>query len=231
MGSQRIWRGACVAIAMVAVSVGLSGCFDLVQTVGIDRQGAGRYLVSVSAEGIVGQAIKNEKLVNRQNHATLSTTDVNGKITRTAIVDFKSLSELSFSDEIMSQHVTSRDLFGLGPSHVTFVADVMIGKAKSENPRTASAGDVGQSIAQSILGDHTYVFTVTVPGDVERAVPITINSQTYQPTVTGDFYNGRVVTWRLPLYALVSAQSLNFEVDFWAWGFFNDTKSRLVAND
>jgi len=231
MGSQRIWRGAFVAVAMIAAGVGLSGCFDLIQTVGIDRQGAGRYLVSVTAQGIVGQALKNEKLVNKQNHATLSTSDVDGKITRTATVDFKSLSELAFSDEIMSQRVTSRDLFGLGPSHVAFVADVMISKAKNENPQTASANGVSQEIARSILGDHTYVFTITVPGDVERAVPITIGDQTYQPTVTGDFYNGHTVTWRLPLYALVSAKALNFEVDFWAWGFFKDTKSQLVAND
>jgi hypothetical protein len=231
MASQRYRRGAFVALAMVAAGLGLSGCFDAVQTVGIDRQGAGRYLISVAADGIVGQALKNEKLVNKQNHATLSTSDVNGRITRTATVDFKSLSELAFSDEIMSQHVTSRDLFGLGPSHVAFVANLMIDKAKNENPRTASANNISQEIAQSILGDHTYVFTVTVPGDVERAVPITIGNQTYQPTITGDFYNGRVVTWRLPLYALVGAQALNFEVDFWAYGFFNDTKSRLVAND
>ena len=231
MASQRIWRGAIVGLTMIAAGVGLSGCFDLVQTVGIDRQGAGRYLVSVTGEGIVGQALKNEKLVNKQNHATLSTTDVNGRITRTATVDFKSLSELAFSDEVMSQRVTGRDFFGLGPAHVAFTANLMINKAKSENPQTASAGDVGQQIARSILGDHTYIFTVTVPGDVERAAPITVGGQTYQPTVTGDFYNGRVVTWRLPLYALVSAQSLNFEVDFWAYGFFKDTKSQLVAND
>ena len=39
------------------------------------------------------------------------------------------------------------------------------------------------------------------------------------------------MTWKIPLYALVSSQAINFEVDFWAWGFFNDTKSQLVAND
>jgi hypothetical protein len=216
---------------MIATGVGLSGCFDLVQTVGVDRQGAGRYQVSITAEGIVGQAIKNEKLVNKQNHATLATSDVNGKVTRTATIDFKSLSELAFSDERMSLKVTGRDFFGLGPSHVAFIADVMISKAKSENPQTASAKGVSEEIAQSILGDHTYTYTVTVPGDVERALPITIGGQTYQPTVTGDFYNGHTVTWRLPLYALVSADALDFEVDFSAWGFFNDTQSRLVAND
>ena len=41
---------------------------------------------------------------------------------------------------------------------------------------------------------------------------------------------GNVVTWRMPLYALVSAPQLNFEVDFSA-GIFSDAKSQLVANN
>ncbi|HKD22019.1 MAG TPA: hypothetical protein VKB71_08380 [Rhizomicrobium sp.] len=227
------WRHAFVVAALVAAGTGLSGCLDLVQTVGIDRQGAGRYQIAVSSQGIVGQALKNEKLVNRQNHATMSTTDVGGNVTRTATVDFKSLNELAFSDESMSMTVKGRDLFGLGPSHVAFVADLMVSKAKGENPQAqaVSTNDVGEQVAQSILGDHTYSFTVTVPGDVERAAPITLGNQTYQPTVTGDFYSGHTVTWRVPLYAIVNRQALNFEVDFWAWGFFKDTKSQLVAND
>jgi hypothetical protein len=220
-----------LAVLLAVVGVGLSGCFDVDQRVGIDRTGAGRYQIAVTAQGVVGGAIKNEKLVNRQNHATMSTSDVGGKVTRTAAVDFKSLSDLSFSDETMSLKVTGRDFFGLGPSHVAFVANVMIDKAKHDNERAQAANGVGQEIAQSILGEHTYVFTVTVPGDVERALPITLGGQTYQPTITGDFYNGRTVTWRLPLYAIISTQAIDFEVDFWAWGFFSDTKSQLVAND
>jgi hypothetical protein len=231
MNQQFSRRRLTGAIVLTLAAFGLSGCFDVVQTVGIDRSGAGRYQIAVTAQGLVGGALKNEKLVNRQNHAVMSTSDVGGRVTRTATIDFKSLSDLAFSDETMNLRVTGRDFFGLGPSHVAFVTDVMIDKAKHDNPRAEAANGVSEEVAQTFLGDHTYSFTVTVPGDVERALPITIGGETYQPTVTGDFYNGRVVTWRLPLYAIVSAQSLDFEVDFWAWGFFSDTKSQLVAND
>jgi len=68
-------------------------------------------------------------------------------------------------------------------------------------------------------------------GDVERAAPIAIGGETYTPTITGDFWNGHTVTWRLPLAAFVTAPSLNFEVDFSAIGFFSNTKTQLVAND
>lgn len=222
-------RGTTVVLAVAVI--GLSGCFDVVQKVGIGRDGSGRYQVAASGEGVVGDALKNEKLVNRQNHAVMTTSDVNGQVTRMATVDFNALSDLAFSDETMGLNVTSRDFFGLGPSHVAYTARLMIGKAKSENPRTAAANDIGEGVAKAVLGDHTYTFSVTVPGDVERALPITLGDTTYQPTIVGDFYNGRAVTWRLPLYALVGAQTIDFEVDFWAWGFFSNTKSQLVANN
>lgn len=224
------WRGALAATVMVVAGLGLSGCLDLVQTVSVDRAGAGRYQIAATAQGFVGEALKNEKLVNKQNHAVMATTTAGGKVTRTATVDFKSLSDLAFSDETMSLTVKSRDLFGLGPSHVAFVANVMIDKAKHENRQAEAANNVGEEVAQSILGDHTYAFTVTVPGSVEYASPITLGKDTYQPAVTGDFF-GHTVTWKIPLYALVTSQAVNFEVDFWAWGTFSNTKSQLVANN
>jgi len=230
MRLQRNWRGALAAAAAAAMGAGLSGCLDLVQTVNVDRSGAGRYQIAASAQGFVGEALKNEKLVNRQNHATMSTSNAGEKTTRVATVDFKSLSDLAFSDETMSLNVKGRDFFGLGPSHVAFVAEVMVDKAKHDNPRAESADSVGEEVAQSILGDHTYTFAVSVPGSVERAAPVTLGNHAYEPTVSGDYF-GHTVTWKIPLYALVDSQALNFEVDFWAWGTFADTKSRLVAND
>jgi hypothetical protein len=224
------WRGALAAFVLTVTAVGLSGCLDLVQTVSVDRTGAGSYQVSATAQGFVGEALKNEKLVNKQNHATMATTTAGGKVTRSATVGFKQLSDLAFSDEVMSLNVKSRDLFGLGPSHVAFTANVMIDKAKHENQQASAANNVGEEVAQSILGDHTYVFTVTVPGSVEYASPMTIGKDTYQPIVTGDYF-GHTVTWKIPLYALISSQAINFEVDFWAWGTFSNTKSQLVAND
>ena len=185
------WRSAFAAAVLAVTGLGLSGCLDLVQMVSVDRSGAGRYQISATAQGFVGEALKNEKLVNKQNHAVMATANAGGKITRAATVDFKSLSDLAFSDETMILTVKSRDLFGLGPSHVAFVTNVMIDKAKHENRQAAAADNVGEEVAQSILGDHTYVFTVTVPGSVEYAAPITLGKETYQPVVTGDFFGQR----------------------------------------
>ena len=173
--------------------------------------------------------MRNAKLVSPDlNRATQATTDVNGKVTRTADVDFKSLSDLALSDETMSLKVTGDDLFGLGQSHVAFHTTFLVDKAKRH--QQGDDTKLGREIAQTILGDHTYTFSVTVPGDIEHANPVAVGGETFQPEVKGDFYNGRTVTWRLPLYTLADAQALDFEVDFVALGFFHDAKTQLAAH-
>jgi hypothetical protein len=230
MNFQRAARSTCAAAFVIGAGLALSGCFEVLQTVGIDRMGAGQYQVAVSAQGFVRPAIRTQKLVNKQNHAILSTTEDGGTTTRSALVPFNTLSDLSFSDETMSLTVKSRDLFGFGPAHVAYVADIMIDKARRENQQVAAADDAGAEMAHSILGDHTYTFTVSVPGSVEYAAPVTLGGATYQPTVTGDYFN-HTVTWKIPLYALIGSPDARFEVDFWAWGLFSDARSQLVANN
>jgi hypothetical protein len=224
-------RAGALAATFVLVGVVLSGCFDLVQSVSVGRDGSGHYRVAVTAQGFIGEALKNEKIVDTdRNHADLTTTEVNGKVTRTAAIDFKSLSDLALKDETMSLAVKSRDLFGLGPAHLAFRYTFMVDRAKAAQTGNSGSG-IGKEIAQTILGDHFYSFTVTVPGDIEHIAPVSLDGQLYQPTVTGDFYNGRTVTWRIPLYALFDARAIDFEVDFTAMGFFKDAKSQMTEHD
>lgn len=223
-------RTAVLAVALAIVGVGLSGCFDLVQNVSVGRDGSGNYRVSLAAEGIVGEGLKNATIIDTtHNHAQLMTAAANGKVTRTATVAFKSLSDLALSNETMSLTVTGRDLFGLGPSHVAFRSVFRVDQAKKAAPGTTSADAMSREIAQSILGDHYYSFSVTVPGSIEHIAPVALDNDIIQPTVTGDFYHGHTITWRLPLYALIDAKSLSFEVDFTAMGLYSDAHTRLTA--
>jgi hypothetical protein len=231
MGPRKIGHVAALAIALAVAGMVLSGCFDIVQNIGIGRSGTGHYRIAVSAQGIVGDALKNANIINTtHNHAELSTTYLNGKTTRAAKVDFQSLSDVALSDETMSLTVRSRDLFGLGPTHAAFRCRALVDKAKSAQS-SAGPNGLGEQIARSILGDHTYVFSVTVPGSLEHIAPVTVGNQIYQPDVTGDFYHGHTVTWRLPLYAIVDAKALDFEVDFAAMGLFSDARTQLVAKE
>jgi hypothetical protein len=184
----------------------------------------------MSAQGWIGQGLKNEKMVDAaHNQVMFATSDINGRVTRTATIHFNSLSELTLSDEIMSLTVTGRDLFGLGPTHVAFRSISLVDKAR--NARSGDSNEMSEQIAQSILGDHTYSFSVTVPGSIERIAPLTLGNQTYIPQVTGDFYHGHTVTWRVPLYALVSTRAVNVEVDFVAYGLFADATTKLAYRE
>jgi hypothetical protein len=225
-------RGARLAVVLTVASLGLSGCFDLTQDVAISRDGSGHYRIALTAQGIIGEGLKNASIVDtKHNHAELATTNANGKVTRTALVKFHSLNDLALSSEAMSLTVTGHDFFGLGPAHVAFRDTFHVDQAKKESAQTGEDSGMGRQIAQSILGDHSYVFSVTVPGSIEHIAPVVIGSDIVQPTVTGDFYHGHTVTWHMPLADLIDAKALRFEVDFVAYGLFGDAQTKRPAQD
>ncbi|HWU25993.1 MAG TPA: hypothetical protein VN154_06275 [Rhizomicrobium sp.] len=226
MGTRKILRAAWRGAALCLAAAGLSGCFDLSQTIGVGRDGSGRYQVAASASGIIGQGLKNENLVDTaDNPVQLTTSDVNGLVTRTATIDFKSLSDVTLGNEQLSLAVTGRDFFGLGPAHVTLRSTLFVDRVRNSQA-AANTSAMGEEIARRILGNHAYVLSVTVPGSIDRALPIVIGNQVYQPAVTGDYLHHTVI-WRLPLYELVSTHALNFEVDYSAYVFFNSAVTRL----
>src|SRR5262249_12595100 len=142
-------------------------------------------------------------------------------------MDFKSLSELKLSDESLSLTNRGGSFFGLGPSRVTFRRTFLVDRAKKENaPAHGDDSDerFGTELAQTMFGDHTYVFSVAVPGSVERASTIRAGQTTIRPEVSGDYWS-HTVTWRMPLYAMLQAKVLRFEVDFSAYGAFADAQS------
>lgn len=216
------------AAIVIALSLALSACFDLTQKVSIGRDGSGHYEIAVTAQGLLGEALKDkhDTVVDlRHNHARTRTSESNGRVTQTATIDFKSLSELHLSDEALSLTNHGASFFGLGPSHLTFRRTFLVDRARRENSRRDDDERMGTALAQSIFGDHTYVFSVTVPGSIERIAPLRIGRTTIRPTVTGDFYNGQTITWRMPLYTMLQAKMLTFEVDFSACGSFADAQS------
>ena len=75
-----------------------------------------------------------------------------------------------------------------------------------------------------MFGDHTYVFSVTVPGSVESASPVKIGHTIIRPQI-GKQDLSATVTWRMPLYTLLQAKVVSFQVDFSAYGSFRDTQS------
>jgi hypothetical protein len=201
----------------------LTGCFDLRQKLSIGRDGSGSYQIAVTANGLLGEALKDNRAAVALKHNPVKTqvSVREGNVTQTATIDFKSLSNLRLSDESLSLSNHGASWFGLGPSHVTFRRTFLVDRARRENtPRSAETDRFGRELAQTMFGDHTYVFSVTVPGSVEHASAVKIGGTMFRPDVAGS-----TVTWRMPLYTLLQAKLLTFEIDFSAYGSFPDAQS------
>ena len=221
------WRQLRNLFAVIVCGVALSGCFDLTQKLSLDRSGGGHYEMAITANGLLGEALRDNKSGIRLsgNRARTRTATIGDKTTQTAVIDFKSLSDLRLSDESLSLTNHGASWFGLGPSHVTFRRTFLVDRARRENvPKSAEEEKFGGELAQTMFGDHTYIFSVTVPGSIERAAPIRIGRATIAPKVSGSGL-GHTVTWRMPLFLLLQAKLIPFEVDFSAYGSFSDAQS------
>jgi hypothetical protein len=208
----------------------LSGCFDLTQKLSIGRDGAGRYQIAITANGLLGEALKDNKsaLHLQENRVKTRTIAKSGNVTQTAIIDFKSLSDLKLSDESLSLTNHGASWLGLGPSHVTFRRTFLVDRARRENAPRQADDKFGTELAQTMFGGHVYIFSVTVPGSIDHANALRVGRSTIQARITADGVTAHTVTWRMPLYAMLQAKLLTFQVDFSAYGSFPDAQSLPV---
>jgi hypothetical protein len=216
--------------AVVACAVGLSGCFDLGQKVAIGRDGSGGYAVSVAADGIVGDGI-------RKKHAQFDTDEDMPMVTRIAVIDgktvqtsgtsFHNLSDLRLDDEVISLHVKGQKLLGLAGTEVNFHRSLNVGSARKHHMDDDDDSGLGKDILTSMFGDHTYTFSVWLPGSIDHINPVVVGDHEVKPTITQDG-DGHTITWRMKLTDMFLADQLDFDVDFTSHGDFHDSQSVWV---
>jgi len=227
MKALRISRWTLLAVTACA----LSACFDLDQDVSIHRDGSGTYRMTIKAEGAIGTALKDDKKSKNDmlspNKAVVTTEVRGGKVVKTARVDFQKLSDVVLDDENVSLTVRDHGWFGVTPSHVRFRRTFMVDAARArEKAPSASDDQIGKDMIKGIFGDHTYSFSVTLPGSIDRIAPVKIDGVEVKPDVSGDFYHGHTIVWRMPLTMLFETNRLTFEADFSALGSFNNVQTR-----
>jgi hypothetical protein len=159
------------------------------------------------------------------NKATVTTSALNGKVTKTATADFKSLSDLTFKNERMSLKVLNAGFLGITPKLVRFRHSFAVGNARAERSGLSKSDEqTGQQMLAGLLGNHRYSFSVTVPGTIERIAPLNVGGVFIPAEVTGDYWH-HTVTWTMPLTRMITAKDVVVEVDFSAIGSFADAQT------
>jgi hypothetical protein len=216
---------------LAVMAFGLAGCFDLDQSVSLNRDGSGTYGVTVAAAGPFGDALKNGKsdmhFGNNPNiHPRTTTVIANGKVSQTTDLDFKQLSDLSLSNETVAIKVKGRDLFGFGKTHAIFRRAMMVDNEMRDRHQSDVNDEQAKALLASIFGDHTYVFRVHLPGAIDWIAPVYADGVEVKPQVTSDS-SGSTVIWRMPLLSMIQSKALRMSVGFSTYGPLADSETKL----
>ena len=210
-------------IAILFACFALTGCFDLDHKLVLNRDGSGSYEVNISAEGMVGEALKNEVLISESKGAVKRETEiVNGHAIHRERIAFANISDLGLADEDVTLTVNGNNFFGLAPKSATFRRVVRSADVRSEK----SPEDKNDAAAlAAVFGNHTYSFSVSLPGSIDSIAPVKLGGVTIKPEITGDYFR-HTITWRMPLYMMFAEDKVVFAVDFSAYGTFSDAQSQ-----
>jgi hypothetical protein len=209
---------------VVAGAIGLSGCFDLEQKVGLHSNGSGSYAMAISAKGLVGDALSKHDAdidISDDDRAITHKTHKGDITTETSEIAFHDLSDLKLGDETVALHVKGKTG---DESEVNFHRTFQIDHARRDHDEDDEGDHVGKDILETMFDGHTYKFSVWLPGRIEHIAPIRVANQVIHPTVWSDRY-GHTITWQMPLTDMFLANQIDFDVDFAAKGEFKDSHS------
>ncbi len=191
------------AVAALVLALGLSGCFDFEQHLTIRGSGAGQLELKLRMDPAFKGALDNETLMGPQAAPVEVKREVkDGQYVQTEKVSFNKLPELRVRNETLSITNDGPTLFGLGPKKLTLRRIVDNGGADED-----SAG-----VMRGVFADRVYVFSVTLPGWIAKAYPVTVNGEAINPTI-----DGSTVKWTVPMAKALTSASLDYRVEFRAY--------------
>jgi hypothetical protein len=215
-------RRALSVSVVIASAVGLSGCFDLEQKVGLHSNGSGTYALAVSAKGLVGDALDKHDAdidIGDDDRAVTRKVRVGETTIQTSEIAFHDLSDLKLGDETVALHVKGKTG---DESEVNFHRTFQLDKARHRHDDDDD--HIGKDILETMFDGHTYKFSVWLPGRIEHIAPVRVGDRVVHPTVWSDRY-GHTIIWKMDLTDMFLANQIDFDVDFAAKGDFRDAHS------
>jgi len=225
-------RAVKILPLLLVAAFGLSGCFDLTQGVAINKDGSGTYELAIAAKGTIGAALKDDKNHdvhfghNPNLHPRNKTEIVNGMTVNTTSVDFKQLSDLDLSNETIAIKTRGHDLFGLGQTHAVFRRTFLVQNEVEKRQHSKSDDKAGAAVIAAMFGDHSYVFRVHLPGQIDWIAPVYAGDVPVRPEVHPDA-TGNTIIWRMPFTSLIESGTMRFSVGFSTYGALKDSQTTL----
>jgi len=217
-------RRALTVSVVMASAVGLSGCFDLEQKVGLHSNGSGNYAVAISAGGLVGDVLNKHDAdidISDDDGAVTHKTRKGDITTQTSDIAFRDLSDLKLGDESVALHVKGK---AGDESDVSFHRTFQIDHARHRHDDDDADDHIGKDFLETMFDGHIYKFSVWLPGRIEHIAPVRVAGHVVHPTVWSDRY-GHTIIWQMPLSDAFYTDQIDFDVDFAAKGEFHDTHS------
>jgi hypothetical protein len=183
------------ALLTIFISLFLTGCFDIEEKVIINSTGGGNITIKVKTEPIIGKQIKEEDFLEIESKGTERTVKnyiESDNFYHIESVTFDKLCDLTIKDEYIKLEVTKTGF--------------IMREVKFEHHMFASESD--EEVAALFIKRH-FVYTVELPGVIQNAYPLIVDSIEVKPTI-----DRGAATWKVPMDLILPQGEAVFKADF-----------------
>lgn len=203
------------SLLTIFISLFLTGCFDIEERVIINSNGGGSITVKVKTEPIVGKQIKEKNFLEIEGKGIKKTVKnyiEKDKFYHVESITFDRLSDLMIKNEHIKLEVTRT---GFIMREVNFEHHMFSAEASAQ--------------AAALFIRRHLIYTVRLPGVIERAYSLVVDSIEVKPIVGRD-----TATWKVPLDLILPQGEAVFKVDFKVGlfgrlGFKNKIESKAIG--
>jgi len=183
------------SLLTIFISLFLTGCFDIEKKVVINSTGGGSITIKVKTEPIIGKQMKEEDFLGIKGEGVKKTVKnyiEKGNFYHIESATFDRLSDLTIKDEYIKLEVTKT---GFIMREVSF-----------EHHMFASETDAK---AAALFIKRHFIYTIRLPGVIENAYPLMVDSIGVKPIVGRD-----TATWTVPMDLILPQGEAVFKADF-----------------
>jgi hypothetical protein len=202
----------------------LAACLDIEQRVRLNEDGSGEIVVEITSGPEYAKTLMAEELLKSQTHEVSAINRLLGdRFQRVERLEFGSLSDLGLEGETLRVEVTTPRQKNDQTTRARFEhVQVQVQEVDDEIAEL-------MPVAGLLFAGRYYDYSATMPGNITKAHPLTIQGVAIEPVV-----EGRTARWHIPLgliELILEEKQLTFEIDFEVTGGSLETTEPLIIGE